>query len=111
MPGTFKKLVSVLATSTPITKASKEDEMVLKRVSCIHYPLRFYNNKKNEVGALINSGSKVNAMTPTYATKLDLKVCRTNVKAEKIDDSTLEMFGIVLVSFQVEDKLGRTRFF
>ena len=50
-------------------------------------------------------------MTPGYVLKLGLKIYPTNVGAQKIDGSTLEMFEIVLTSFQVEDKLGRTRYF
>ena len=61
--------------------------------------------------ALIDSESEVNTMTPAYASKLDLIVCLTNVKVQKFDGSTLETFGIVLTSFQVEDKLERACFF
>ena len=50
-------------------------------------------------------------MTPAYASKLGLQVHRTNIEAQKIDGSTLKTFGMVLASFQVEDKLGRARFF
>ena len=50
-------------------------------------------------------------MTLGYILKLGLKVCSTNVGAKKIDGFTLETFGMVLVSFQVEDKLERLRFF
>ena len=50
-------------------------------------------------------------MTPGYASKLGLKVRPTDVGAQKIDGSTLETFGMVLASFQVEDTLGRARFF
>ena len=50
-------------------------------------------------------------MTPAYALKLGLRVRRTDVGAQKIDSSTFKIFGIVLASFQVEDKLGRARFF
>ena len=92
-----------------MTEASQED-VVLDRVPCICYPIRF---KKNElqVQALLDSGSKVNAMTPRYVSKLGLKVRPTDVGAQKIDGSTLETFGMVLASFQVEDKLGRPQFF
>ena len=102
-----KKLVSVSTTSSSVTEASGED-VALDRVPCIHYPVQF---KKNEVRALIDSDSKVNAMTPGYASKLGLKICHTNVGAQKIGGSTLVTFGIVLTSFQIEDKLGRARFF
>ena len=50
-------------------------------------------------------------MTPAFASKLGLKVCSTDVKAQKIDGSTLQTFGMVLASFQVEGKLGWARFF
>ena len=82
--------------------------MPLQRVPCVHYPIRF---KKKEVQALIDSGSEVNAMTPAYAAKLGLGVRETDIGAQKIDGSTLDTFGMVLADFQVEDKLGRTRFF
>ena len=54
---------------------------------------------QNEVQALIDSDCKVNAMTPGYALKLGLKIRPTNGGAQKIDDSTLETFGMVLASF------------
>ena len=66
---------------------------------------------QNDVRALIDSGSEVNAMTLGYALKLGLKVRHTDVGVQKIDNSTLETFGMVLASFLVEDKLGRARFF
>ena len=53
----------------------------------------------------------VNAMTLGYASKLGLKVRPTDVRAQKIDGSTLKTFEMVLASFQVEDKLGRPWFF
>ena len=46
-------------------------------------------------------------MTPAYALKLGLLVHHTNVGAQKIDGSTFGTFGMVLASFQVEDKLGK----
>ena len=108
LPGTFKKLVSVSAISSLVTETNKE--VTLERVLCVHYPLRFRKDTA-DVRALIDSGSEVNAMTPAYASKLGLRVRHTDVGAQKIDGSTLQTFGMVLANFQVEDKLGRTRFF
>ena len=88
-----------MAIYAPMTEASKKDKVVLERVQCIYYPLRFYKDEKNEVRALINLGSKVNAMTPTYTAKLGLKVRYTNVRAQKIDGSNLEIFEMVLACF------------
>ena len=52
-----------------------------------------------EVRALIDLQSEVNAMAPAYAKKLDLRVRKTDVEAQKIDGSTLETYGIVIAGF------------
>ena len=50
-------------------------------------------------------------MSFAYAKRLGLKTRKTNVGAQKIDGSTLEIFGMMIADFQVEDKGGRPRFF
>ena len=60
---------------------------------------------------MLDSGSEVNAMSSAYAKRLGLKTWKTNVRAQKIDGSALETFGMVIADFQVEDKSGRPRFF
>lgn len=50
-------------------------------------------------------------MTQVYAFKLGFWVHRINVEAKKIDDSTLKMIRIVLASFELEKKLGKSTFF
>ena len=72
------------------------DEEVVVKVPCIHYPIRF---QEEQVRALLNSGSKVNAMNSDYARKLGLKIRRTNIGAKKIDGSALETFGMVIADF------------
>lgn len=79
-------------------------------MSCIYYTIQFIKNQV-KIQALIDSRNEVNAMTPIYASKLDLKVCFTNVGAQKIDDSTFEIFEIVLASFEIKENLRKTRFF
>ena len=97
--------MSVSATSVPVTGSDEEDVV---RVPCIYYPVRF---QEEQVKALLDSGSEVNAMNSDFAWKLGLKVRKTNVGAQKIDGSTLETFGMVIADFQVEDKASRPRFF
>lgn len=46
-----------------------------------------------------------------YASKLGLKVRHTDVRAQKIDGSILITFGMVLASFQLEDKPEKAYFF
>ena len=60
---------------------------------------------------MLDSGSMVNTMSPAYAKKLGLKTRKTNVRAQKIDGSAVETFGMVIADFQIEDKGGRPRFF
>ena len=91
-----------------MTETSKEAN--LERVPCIRYPVRLRKDQ-DEVEALIDSGSEVNAMHPAYAAKLGLRVRETDVGAQKIDGSHLDTFGMVIAGFSVEDKLGKVRFF
>ena len=79
-----------------MTETNKE--VTLERVPCIHYLLRFRKDTTG-VNGLVDSGSEVNAITPTYAAKLRLKVQKTNIEAQKIDGSTLETFGMILADF------------
>ena len=97
--------MSVLATSVPVTDAGKE---VIVRVPYIHYLVQF---QEKQIKALFDSGSEVNFMSPTYAEKLGLKTWKTNVRNQKINSSALEIFGMVIADFQIEDKGGRPRFF
>ena len=96
--------MSVSATSVPVTDGG---EKVVK-VLCIHYPIQF---QEEQVRALLNSGSEVNAMSFVYAERLGLKTQKTNVGAQMINGSALETFGMVIADFQVENKSGRPKFF
>ena len=60
---------------------------------------------------MINSRSEVNAIHPTFAKQLGLLIRPTEFRAQKIDDTTLNTYGIVVAAFLVEDKANRVRFF
>ena len=107
MSRTSKKLVLILATSVLVIDRGEE---VVVRVLCIHYRVQFQGDQE-QVRALLNSGSKVNAISPAYAKRLGFKTWKTNVGAQKIDGSALKTFGMVIANFQIEDKGGRPRFF
>lgn len=102
--------LTIVSSSEVLASASDNTAPPLKRVPYIYYPLYF---KKDQVKsqALINSDSKFNTITWSYATKLGLKIRTINVRVQKIDGSTFETFDIVLASFQVKDKFERARFF
>ena len=71
----------------------------------------WFKKSKVQVQALFDFGSEINAITLEYILKLGLKVCPTNIGAQKIDGSTLKTFEMVLASFQVENTFGSARFF
>ncbi len=102
-----KKLKAVLATSTTMTDKKTEEE--LERVSCIRYPVTLKD--QDQIEALLNSGSEVNAMSQAFAQQLGLKIRKTNVGAQKIDGTTLKTYGMVVSIFSVSDQDGRERFF
>ena len=83
-------------------------EEALERVPCIHYPVQF---KWDTAQALINLGSEVNAIHLTFAKQLGLPVRPTDIRAQKIDDTTLNTYGMVVAAFSVVDKANRVRFF
>ena len=97
----------VLATFTSVIGAREED---LKRVSCIHYPVQFKKDK-TQVQALVDLGSEVNAMHPSFAKQLGPPIWPTNVGAQKIDGIMLDTHEIVVATFSMMDKTNRVRFF
>ena len=107
-----KKLVSVSTIFMSVTSAKTGQKVrVLNQVACICYSMQFWKNKSKNVLALLNFGSKVNAMIPAYVAQLGLKVQKTNVSAQKMDGSSLKTYCIVIAAFQVCNKLGRFWFF
>ena len=50
-------------------------------------------------------------MNSVFAWKLGCYIWKTNVKAQKIDGSTFEIFERVIADLQVTNKDGKPRFF
>ena len=79
---------------------AKEEVLILERVSCIYYPVQFKKDAhKTQIQALIYLESEINAIALAYVSKLGLKVYLTDIGTQKINDSILKIFEIVLVSF------------
>lgn len=104
---TIDNIVLVLSLKIP---APNKSTPPLKRMPCIYYLVWFKKDRAN-VLALFDSNSKVKTINLAYTTSLGLKIWPTNVKAQKINNSSLQTFGIVQASFQVNNKLGRYWFF
>ena len=72
---------------------------------CIHYPVWLWKDQEQEsqeqIRTLLNCGSEVNTMSPTYVKKLGLKARKMNIVAQKINGSALKTIEIVIADFQV----------
>ena len=75
---------------------------------CIRYPVQF---QAQQIEALIDSGSEVNAMTPAFTAKLGISTRPTDVGAQKIDGSSLTTYVMAVAAFSLQDSLGKVRFF
>ena len=75
----------------------------LAQVSCIQYFISF-RKKSVPVLTLFDSGNKVNAIHLTFVKELDLPIRPTDVGAQKINDTMLYTFGIIVIAFSVTDK-------
>ena len=78
-------------------------------VPCIQYPITFWK-KSVPMLVLLDLGSKVNAIYPTFAKELGLSIRLTDVRVQKINNTTLDTFGIIVAAFSVMDKTNRVRF-
>ncbi len=95
----------VLATSMSLIEKKTEEE--LEQLPCIQYPITF----KDQTEALLISGNKVNVMSQAITYQLGLKTWKINVRAQKIDGTTLETNGIIVSTLSILDKDNKERFF
>ena len=85
--------MSVLATSALVTGANKDTEKaILDQVSCIYYPVQFQKDKE-VIRALINSGSKINAMTLAYVSKLAFESKKLTSELKKLTAHYFRLLG------------------
>ena len=115
MTETTEKVVEIVKAgeTTKIGKNSKESEGEypnLAQVPCIWYPI-ISRKKSVSVSALLDLGNKVNAIYPTLAQELGLSIRPTDVGAQKIDGTMLDIFGMVVTAFSVTDKTNQVKFF
>lgn len=68
--------------------------------SYIYYPILLQNDMgKIENLVLIDYKTKVNVIKSAYAAKLSLQVLKTDIVAQKINNSFLEIYGIDIAAF------------
>ena len=61
--------------------------------------------------ALFDSGSKVNTIHSTFAKDIGFFIRLTDIEAQKIDGTTLNIFEIVVTVFSITSKANQVRFF
>ena len=83
---------------------------VLERVLYIHYLIQFKKDR-TQVQALVDLGSEVNTIHPSFAKQLDLSIRSTDVGAQKIDSTMQDTHEIVVAAFSVVEKANQIRFF
>ena len=91
-------------------KKSKGEYPNLARVLCIRYPITL-RKKSMSVLALLDSGSEVNAIYPTFTRKLGLFIRPTDIGVQKIDGTMLDTYRMVVTAFSVTDQANRVIFF
>lgn len=84
----------------PITK--------LQWISYNNYLIQF---NKQLVRAFIKFGNEINEIQSSFVKKPSFHIWKIDIRAYKIDSSTLKTFGIVIASFLVNDKKKKSQFF
>ena len=127
-----KKLLSVSATSKPVTETREEmvetDEAIeiakidkdgkkseseylnLLWVLYIRYSIIF-RKRFVSVSALFDSGNEFNVIYSTLAKELGLPIKPTDIGAQKIDGTMLNTFGMIVTAFLMTNKANRVRYF
>ena len=91
-------------------KESKREYLNLAQIPYIRYPITFWK-KSVPVLALLDLCSNINAIHLTFARELGLPIRTTDVRAQKIDSTILNTFGMVVTAFSMTNKANQVRFF
>ena len=82
-------------------------EEELELVYYIWYPVSF----KDWLVALLDSRSEINIISQVFTFKLELKIQKNNIGAQKIDGTILEIYRMAISTFFVSNQNIRERFF
>ena len=61
--------------------------------------------------ALLDSGSEINNIYLTFAWELELPIRQRDIGAQKINNTILNIFEIIVVAFSVTNMANQVRFF
>lgn len=86
-----------------MTKKKKEK---LEQISYIGYAITFSEQTKT----LVVLEGKVNLMSQAFGLQLSFKIRKTNFRTQKIDDTILEIYKIIVSIFFILNKDNAIRF-
>ena len=104
------KAIKAAGTGKDGEKSRNEYLENLAQVPYVWYPITF-RKKFVPVLVLFDSSSEVNAIHPTFTSGLSLPIRPIEIKAQKIDDTMLNIFGMIVAAFSMMDKANQIRFF
>ena len=90
-----------------MTKKKTEEKEKLEQIPCIQYFITF----KEQTEVLLDSRSKINIINKALDSQLDFKIWKINVRTQKIDGNTLEIYKMIVSIFFVLNKDSKKRFF
>ena len=101
-----KKQVVVTVTSMLITGKKTEEELEYE-ISSIWYLVTF----KNLTKALLDLESEINVINSVFVFQLDFKLLKINMRVQKIDNTILEIYEMVVFTFFLWNKDDKEKFF
>lgn len=82
-----------------------------EQIPFINYIISFWTDLKGPMSDLIDFGSKINVIHPVYAKKLGLTIQKTNIDTQKIDNTALKAFRMIIAVFSMNDKAKKIGLF
>lgn len=105
--------INFVVTSSLKTLVPNTDNLILlfEYILYIYYLYYFLKNKKNNIKTLINSNNEANIMILAYVKRLSFWTWKIDVVVQKIERSNLVTYKVIIIKFQVLNKLDRAYFF
>ena len=127
-----KKLVLVLATSTPVILIKEEVVETAKTVETIragkngkidnggkylrnlakllyiHYLITF---QRTYIWALLDLSNEINAILPTFDQELEFPIKPTNIRVHKMYGNIIDIYGMRVAAFSMTKKANQVKFF
>lgn len=78
-----------------------QERLELQHIIYIHYLIQFNGFP---VKMLMSSSSEVNAIYLSFMKRLSLRICKTDVRTEKINSSLPETYNMIITLYHMNDR-------